>query len=295
MQETLLKAWQAFDQFEGRSSLSSWLYRIATNVCLMALRRRARTRRVFPDDLRGAASRMPTHGPNLTDVPWIEPLPDLLMKNLKDESPGPNARYEMRETVHLAFIAASQQLPSRQRAVLLLCWSANETAKTLRLSVPAVNSALQRARRTMSRGLSVEDMQTNTSTKEHRALAQNYAEAWERTDLKTLLSLLTKDATLVMPPYNEWYQGHSALRGFLDWFFQGSWNDGVLPAFRFLPIESNRQPALAGYIRLRPATNYQARSVHVLTFRRKKIARTTIFIGPKFIDRFHLPPELDRP
>ena len=128
---------------------------------------------------------------------------------------------------------------------------------------------------------------------EHRATAQHYADAWERTDVKALLSLLTKDATLVMPPFNEWYQGRAAIGDFLSWFFQGSWNDGVPGVFRLIPIGANRQLAFAGYVRLRPGTKFQARSVHVLTFRRKKLVRLSIFIGPKFIGRFNLPPELD--
>src|SRR4051812_7671173 len=114
VQETMINAWRAFDRFERRSSLSSWLYRIATNVGLTSLRRQARARRVFPDDLRGPTSRMPTRGPSTAEIPWIEPLPDLLLKNVKEESPGPGARYERRETVRLAFIAATQQLPARQ-------------------------------------------------------------------------------------------------------------------------------------------------------------------------------------
>lgn len=299
VQETMLKAWRTFDQFEGRASPSTWLYRIATNVGIMALRRRASARRVFPDDLRGAASRMPNHGPNTGEVPWIEPLPDLLLKNVKDDSPTPNARHELRESVSLAFIAATQRLPARQRAALLLCdvlgWSAVETAETLAMSVPAVNSALQRARRTLSQRLSADDIKPSTSTEEQRVLAQHYADAWERTDVKALLALLTEDAALVMPPFNEWYQGRPSFGTFLEWFYRGSWNDGVRPVFRFLPLESNLQPALAGYVQLRPGTKFQARSVHVLTYRRKKIARTTIFIGPKFIGRFNLPPELDAP
>ncbi len=299
VQETMINAWRAFDRFEGRSSPSSWLYRIATNVGLMSLRRRARARKVFPDDLRGPASRMPTRGPNPTDIPWIEPLPDLLIRNVKDESPGPRTRYEQRETVHLAFMAATQRLPPRQRAVLLLSdvlgWSVNETAGTLRMSVPAVNSALQRARGTLSQRLSAEDIKPQASAEEQQVIAQNYADAWERTDVKTLLSLLTRDATLVMPPFNEWYQGRHAIRAFIDWFFHWSWNDGVTGTFRLIPIQANGQPALAGYVRLRPGTKFQARSVHVLSFRRKKIHRVTIFIGPKFLGRFNLPPELDAP
>lgn len=296
VQETMLKAWRAFDRFEGRSSLASWLYRIATNVALMSLRRRATARRVFPDNLRRSATRMPTNGPAHPDTPWIEPLPDVLLENLKDEAPGPNAQYERRETVRLAFIAASQRLPPRQRAVLLLCdvlgWAASETAEALQMSVPAVNSALQRARSTMSRGLSAEDVEPQASAKQ-QTVAQRYADAWERTDVSGLLSLLAQDASLVMPPFSEWYQGRGAIREFLAWFFRWTWNDGGVGAFRFVPTRANGQLALAGYVRLRPGTKFQARSVHVLTFRRAKIDRVTIFIGPKFFTRFNLPPELD--
>jgi len=170
-----------------------------------------------------------------------------------------------------------------------------ETAETLRMSVPAVNSALQRARGTMSRGFSAEDVKPQASAEEQKAIAHDYADAWERTDVKALLSLLTRDATLVMPPFTEWYQGHAGIRAFIDWFFHWSWNDGVTGTFRLIPLQANYQPAFAGYVRLRPGTKFQARSVHVLSFRRKKLHRITIFIGPKFLPRFNLPPELDAP
>ncbi|HEY5893915.1 MAG TPA: sigma-70 family RNA polymerase sigma factor [Chthoniobacterales bacterium] len=297
VQETMLRAWRAIDRFESRSSLQSWLYRIATNVCLTAVRRKASARRVLPDNVGGPTSRMPIGGPSTTDIPWIEPLPDSMLENLTDASPGPAARYELRETIRLAFIAATQQLPARQRAVLLLCdvlgWSASETAETLSMSVASVNSALQRARGTMGKGLSAEDVRDSAGAEgRHRSIAHKYADAWESTDLKGLVSLLAKDASLVMPPFSEWYLGRAAIRTFIGWFYDWSWNEGIRGAFRMVPTQANGQFALGSYARLRPATKFQARALHVLSFRKGKIHRITIFVGAKFFSKFGLAPEL---
>src|SRR5215472_13615480 len=157
VQETYLRAWRAFDRFEGRASLRTWLHRIATNACLNALTgRRARARRVLPDDLNPPANSMPDGEP-ATEVPWLEPYPDSALEGIADAAPGPDARYEMHEAVQLAFIAAIQYLPPRQRAVLLLREvvgiSAAETGRLLDASVASVNSALQRAHATLEKRL----------------------------------------------------------------------------------------------------------------------------------------------
>ena len=152
VQETLLRAWRGLDRFEGRTALRGWLYRIATNTCLDALADRARARRVLPEAHGSPSQRRPLGGP-ATEIAWLEPYPDTAHDGLADTAPGPEARFEMSEAVQLAFVAAIQHLPPRQRAVLLLCdvlgWSATETARLLDASVASVNSALQRARATL--------------------------------------------------------------------------------------------------------------------------------------------------
>ncbi len=158
VQESYLRAWRGLSRFQGRSSVRSWLYRIATNVCLDALSRRSALRRVFPDDLGGLPTRRMPKGPPSTEVPWIEPLPDLALEGVVDTSPGPAVQYEQREAVRLAFISATQRLPAQQRAVLMLRdvlgWSAGQTAGALKMTTASANSALQRARSTLETGLS---------------------------------------------------------------------------------------------------------------------------------------------
>lgn len=300
VQETFLRAWRSVDQFEGRSSLRNWLYRIATNVCLNAAERKANARRWFPEDVGGSTTRMPQGNPP-ADTPWIEPLPSAMLENVADTSPGPAARYELRETIRLAFIAATQRLPARQRAVLLLRdvlgWSANETAKALDMSVASVTSALQRARGTLGKGLSPDEIDDHTAEDAaSRSIAQDYADSWERADLKGLVSLLAKDASLVMPPWNEWYSGRTAIRSFFVWAFDWIWDAGKRGAFRMVATQSNGQMAFGTYVRRRGAgrnTKLHAHALQVLTIRKRKIQRITIFVGPQFFGAFGMAPELD--
>jgi RNA polymerase sigma-70 factor, ECF subfamily len=213
-QETFLRAWQGIERFEGRTSVKNWLYRIATNVCLNAISKGSKAKRVLPEDIVAPARRMPRGAPAV-DVPWIEPYPDSALEEVADSSPGPAARYEMREAVRLAFIAATQRLPARQRAVFLLRdvlgWSAGETAQALKMTVASANSALQRARLTLEKRVSKEEIMDQAAGDiRRREAAERYAAAWENADLDGLTALLTKDATMNMPPYLEWYKyGHS--------------------------------------------------------------------------------------
>jgi RNA polymerase sigma-70 factor (ECF subfamily) len=299
VQETFLRAWRAVDRFEGRSSLRNWLYRIATNVCLNAAERKANSRRLFPEDVRGPTTRMPEGSPSV-DTPWIEPLPDSILDNVSDTAPGPAARYEMRETIRLAFVAATQRLPARQRAVLLLRdvlgWSAIETAKALSMSVASVTSALQRARSTLNKGVSVDEVDESAADKDdHRSIADEYAKAWERADLDGFISLLAKDASLVMPPWNEWYSGRTAIRSFFGWAFDWIWNAGKCGQIRMVSTRANGQIALATYILRRgsrKSAKLHAHGLQVLTLRRGRIQRVTIFVGSRFFKKFGMAEKL---
>src|SRR5262252_4448331 len=216
VQETFLRAWRAVDRFEGRASVRSWLYRIATNACLNALASRARARRVLPEAVGPQAVEMP-RGEPATEIPWLEPYPDAALEGVPDTAPGPDARYEMREAVQLAFVAAIQHLSPRQRAVLLLRdvrgWSAAETAGLLDSSATSVNSALLRARATIERrfpdgrpgALPPQD-------ERQRELLDRYVRVWDAADVDGLVALLREDAVIAMPPWPHWYRGHEAIR-----------------------------------------------------------------------------------
>lgn len=300
VQETFLRAWRAIDRFEGRTSERNWLYRIATNVCINASERKANARRLFPDNIAGPTTRMP-EGQSAADTPWIEPLPDSMIDEISDTTPGPAARYELRETIRLAFVAASQRLPARQRAVLLLRdvlgWSALETADTLNMSVASVTSALQRARGTMSKGLPPEDIKTNAVEESEKVIAQEYADAWERADLNGFVSLLAKDASMIMPPWSEWYSGRAAIRSFFSQTFGWAWRTGKHRPFRMIATRANGQLTFATYLRRRgsgKSGKFQAHALQVLTFRNRKIHRLTLFVGARYFKHFGLRSELNR-
>ncbi|MFL5734626.1 MAG: RNA polymerase subunit sigma-70, partial [Chloroflexia bacterium] len=227
LQETLLRAWRRLDSFEGRASLRAWLYRIATNASLDALDKRPR--RVMPQAVGAPGGpESPFPGPAQEHV-WLEPLPDTLI----DEQPAanPEARYEARESVALAFLAALQNLPGRQRAVLILRdvlgWKANEVADLLDMTLAAVNSALQRARATMQhQGRRAEARAgfgvAPTSDEQTASLLARYVEAWEAADAAKLVSLLRQDAMITMPPHFLWYRGRETIQEFLSgYLFSG--------------------------------------------------------------------------
>jgi RNA polymerase sigma-70 factor, ECF subfamily len=292
VQETYLRAWRGFTSFDGRGPFRAWLYRIATNVCLDALSSRKQARRFLPDQRGPATTEMPDGSP-ATDVAWLEPYPDSELEGIADDAPSPEARYTSRQAVRLAFVAVIQQLPPRQRAVLLLCdvlgWSAAETATLLGGSVASVNSALQRSRDTLAKRYP--DGQATTAVAPNAAqqeLLGRYLHAWEKLDLDSFASLLKEDATYTMPPTPEWYAGRQAIRAFFQW----AWN--AYAGYRMVPIAANGQPAFAAYFRSRtaPEAPWAAHSIHVLSLVHDSISTVTLFVrpeAPRLFEAFGLP------
>ncbi len=302
LQDALLKAWRGLESFEGRSSRRTWLYKIATNTCLDAIGRRGR--RALPVDLGPATDpARPPAAPLLESV-WVEPYPDALL----DGGPAsPGARYEQRESVELAFIAALQHLGPRQRAVLILRevlgFSAKEVAELLDTTVAAVNSALQRAHATVDDKLPAHSQQATLRTlgdERLRALVERYTDAWERGDVEGIVAMLAEDAVITMPPMPTWYQGRDGVAGFLRGFaFAGRWDAGAgafVPGdrhVRLVPARAAGQLALAAY---RGAPGDPGRLVpqalQVLTLRGAAITELAGFVTPEAFARFGLPPTL---
>ena len=217
MQETLLRGWRGVDRFEGRSSLRTWLYTVATNVCLREIERRGR--RLVPVDLGPSADPADGLAAPLTETVWLGPLPDA---GITWESSPADAVYEQREAVELAFIAALQHLPALQRAVLVLrdvlAFSAVETAEILDTTVPSVTSALARARGTVRAALperSQQEVLREVGDRQVRATVAAFIAAWERSDVDAVVALLAEDVEMSMPPYAEWYRGRAAVAAFL--------------------------------------------------------------------------------
>jgi RNA polymerase sigma-70 factor, ECF subfamily len=278
LQDALLRAWRALSRFEGRSSLRSWLYRIATNACLRALERRPP--RVLPIDYGPAADPHDALAPPLAESVWIEPYPD--------EQLPVEAGYEQREAVELAFIAALQHLPARQRAVLILrdvlAFSAREVAEALDTSPASVDSALQRAHATVDRRMPERTQQATLRALDDdtlRAVVDRYRDAWERADVDAVKALLAEDAVLAMPPLPAWYAGRDAIAEFL-----------LLRPFapgkreRIVPTRANGQLAFAHYVWR--DDRFAAHAISVLTLRGRQIADITIFLGPELFARFGL-------
>ena len=289
MQDALLRAWRGLARFEGRSSLRTWLYTIATNACLrIAQRRRGR---VLPRDHGPSAATGTPPGAPLAETVWIEPYPEDEMPGASDAA-SPGARYEERETLELAFVAALQHLPPRQRAVLLLRevldFSAREAAELLGTSVPAVNSALQRARQTLGERAPQRSQQATLrelGDERSRALVTAYVDAIEHADVDRVLALLTDDAAWSMPPLRSWYQGRESVSAFLTGSpFRERW--------RHLPARVNGQIAVGCYLWDRERGDFGAGVIDVLTLREDRIAEVTAFIGGGRFPRFGLPGRL---
>jgi RNA polymerase sigma-70 factor (ECF subfamily) len=288
-QETYLRGWRSFDTFDG-GNFRAWLYRIATNACLNALASRKQAQRILPDQRGPATGEMP-NGKPATDVAWLEPFPDASLEGIAAGAPNPEARYTLRESVQLAFIAAIQQLPPRQRAALLLCdvfgWAASEAAALLGGSTASINSALQRARETLARRNPHGELAHATGpTPEQQKLLARYLKAWERLEVDEFAALLKDDATYTMPPLPQWYAGRAAIRTFFEWAWKAY--DG----YRLLPVAANGQPAFAAYARHRAFAPWDAHSLQVLTLDQDAISRLTLFAkpdGPHLFASFGLP------
>ncbi|HET6954565.1 MAG TPA: sigma-70 family RNA polymerase sigma factor [Acidimicrobiales bacterium] len=301
LQDALLRAWRGLGRFEGRSSLRSWLYRIATNVCLDRISQRPR--RAHPVDYGPAAD--PDQGPGepLIESTWVEPYPDE-RQGLQDGYATPEARYERRESVELAFIVALQQLPATQRAALILRdvlgLSAREVAETLDTTVASANGALRRARKAVAQRLPAQSQQANLRSLGDdglRTLVERYIDAWERGDVNAIVAMLAEDATFAMPPLPTWYRGRDAIAAFLTRF-------ALRDRWRLVPARANGQLAFGAYAWEPERSSYTPLSLDVLTLDGTRATDITSFVAPQthgpereqfateIFDRFGLPHQL---
>ncbi len=278
LQEALLRAWRALAKFEGRSSLRSWLYTIATNTSLNTIEKRPK--RVLPIDYGPAADPHEGPGEPLVESVWVEPYPDEKL-GLKDGLATPEARYELRESVELAFVAALQHLPPNQRAALILRevlgFSAKEAAAMLKTTTASINSALQRARSTVDERLPQQSQQETLRSlgdDRLRELVDGYVDAWERGDVEAVVGMLTEDATFAMPPLQTWFGGREEIGIFLaGWPMSGLWR------WQALQVRANGQVALAFYSWDPDAEAYLLFALNVLSFRGEQVSDVTAFIA----------------
>src|SRR3954447_9668043 len=278
LQDALLRAWRGLGRFEGRSSLRSWLYTIAPNACLDLIGRRPK--RVLPIDYAPASDPHTPPGEPVIESVWVEPYPDEML-GLEDGYAAPEARYEQRESVELAFVAALQHLPANQRAVLILRevlgFSAKEVAESLDTTVASVNSALQRARAAVDERVPEESQQATLRTLGDdalRELVDRYVDAWERCDVEQFAAMLAEDATFTMPPLRTWYRTRE---GIATWArlssMSGDWR------WRAVFVRANGQPALGFYAWDEQEQSYLPFALNVLTLRGAAISDVTAFIA----------------
>jgi RNA polymerase sigma-70 factor (ECF subfamily) len=289
LQETLVSAWRALDRFEQRSSLRGWLYSIATNRCLNMLRDSTRRPRLTSE-----LSFDPPPPTRMGEVTWLEPYPDSLLDALPETTPGPDARYEVREAVGLAFIIALQRLPSQQRAVLVLRdvlgFRAAEVADFLGTTEATVNSALQRARAALdARRPPARERAASPDSPRERQLAEHFADAFETGDIDRVVSLLTEDAWVTMPPEPFEYQGHDAIGTFLRHVSGRRVAGGRT---RLLPTRANGQPAFGHYMAAPGESLAHGSGIFVLTLAHDQISQITRFGGAELLPSFALPPTL---
>jgi RNA polymerase sigma-70 factor (ECF subfamily) len=283
VQETLLAGWRGLEGFEGRASLRAWLYRIATNRCLNALRDRGRR----PQEVTAMVE--PPPPTRMAEPSWLEPYPDVLLEGLADMAPGPEARYETRESIGLAFVNALQHLPPRQRAALVLCdvlgFQRAEVAEMLDGSEASVKAALQRARATLEERLPAggRDRTPLPRSARERELVGRFAAALERGDTEGVVSLLTDDAWLTMPPEPYEYQGRQAIARFLQD------RDARVGVLRLVPTRANGQPAFGCYLPDAHAPIARARGLMVLTLTDDRISAITWFGERSLLSHFGLP------
>ena len=285
VQDTFVRAWRNRDQFEGRAALRSWLYRIATNVCVDSLK--GKERRARPMDL-GPSSEPIEANLHVPEIPWLEPVPLPMIAPERDPADVAVAN----ESIRLAFVAALQHLPAKQRAVLILRevldWQASEVAELLDTSVPSVNSALQRARATMAKTNAGDDDRTKSLSDADRAMLDRYVAAFERYDVSALTSLIKEDARQSMPPYDMWLAGREDI---LRWWFGpgiGCRGSRVIPT-----VSANGMPTFAQY---KPSPNggYDPWALQVLELENGRIKEFTFFLDTaKLFPLFGMPLHLD--
>jgi RNA polymerase sigma-70 factor, ECF subfamily len=293
LQDAQLKAWRGLSAYDGRASFRTWMFKVVMNTSLDALR--TRRRRVLPQDIGSAREPAQGLGEQRLDIAWLEPYPDSLLPIT-----SPEAAVELRESVRLAFVRALQILPPRQRAVLImrdvLDWTASEVADALGASVPAVNSALQRARATVApRGGSERPAHIEAALDARQAeMAARYVHAWEAGDIDAVVAMLTADAVHAMPPWAAWFAGSEALRvlyaGYDIW--KGRPGPGV---FRILPTALNGELAFAEYARERPDRPYTPLAFTVVTLNADgtRVAEKVSFVQPDLLVRSGFPPTLE--
>jgi RNA polymerase sigma-70 factor (ECF subfamily) len=278
LQDTMLRAWRGLPRFEGRSSFRSWLYTIATNASLNMIAKRPK--RVLPVDYGPAFDPHTPPGEPVVESVWIEPYPDELI-GLEDGYAAPEARYEMRESVELAFVAALQHLPANQRAVLILRevlgFSAKEVAETLETTTASVNSALQRARAAVEERVPEQTQQATLRALGDEAVSElvdRYVGAWERNDVQAFAAMLAEDATFTMPPLSSWYSGREGIAEWaVRWPMSGDWR------WRTVVTRANGQPAIGYYSWDADSNRYIPFALNVLTFRDGEISNVTAFIA----------------
>jgi RNA polymerase sigma-70 factor (ECF subfamily) len=295
VQETFLRAWRSRERFgyRGPSSFRAWLYRIATNACIDMLQKKPRT--PFPwqpgsPPRASSGSLLPPH----PDLAWLQPYPDRLLGTAPDDE-QPEAQVVARETIELAFIVAIQLLPPTQRAALILRdvlgWSAKETAALLDTTVPAANSALQRARATLKQDVGESRSEWASPperTAEERAVVRRYMDAHERCDFAALAELLREDARLTMPPTPSWFEGRHAIAGlFASWLDVGS--PHYVGEVRRVAVAANRQPGSAGYLRPPGQSAYRPLGLELLRIENSEVAEITMFVNGELFSAFELP------
>ncbi|MGH3450918.1 MAG: sigma-70 family RNA polymerase sigma factor [Haloechinothrix sp.] len=287
VQETYLRAWRSYEKFEGRSSLRTWLHRIATSACLTALE--GRNRRPLPTGLGGPSELPEADLVERQEVPWLEPIPSSFVDN---EGTDPAAIVTARETTRLALIAALQHLPPRQRAVLILRdvlkWRAAEVADALDTTTTAVNSILQRARAQLEQVAPTEDAVVEPTDADQRKLLERYVTAFEDYDVAAIVELFTSDAVFEMPPFLDWVKGAEYI---------GRLIEAQCPAqgpgdLRMLPTEANGQPAFAMYLRDREDGLHHAFGLHVVTPSKSGVSHVAVFFDVALFATFGLPEKL---
>jgi RNA polymerase sigma-70 factor (ECF subfamily) len=288
-----VRVWRGLPGFAGGSSLRTWLYRIATNACRDAIARRPR--RVLPVDYGPQSELLGDVGQPLVESVWVEPFPDEALA-LRDGYAGPEARYEQREAVELAFIAALQHLPATQRAVLLLRevlgFSAREVSESLETTVASVNSALQRARRNVDERLPEQSQQKTLRSlgdARVRELVEAYVDAWARGDVEALRALLAEDAVFSMPPWASWWRGRETIAQFAKEAVE------YCAEAHAVPVRANGQTAIAYYGLDDETGAWKASALDVITFEGALITEITAFVRPELFPRFGLPAELTPP